>query len=196
MNVSAATVLLFVFLLIQYAQFKQNNDDTSNNHNDTSREENDTLYDVGSELDFLYCNSILGNNKSIEIKFGNESSVLDHWIDDLPLKVITHGWYRGSRNNFTGVFIIKTVDQVYNECIIYILYHCCSIGLDPASIGFECIPIQKERLNIDDAEFVDVIHTALGILGYMERMGHVDFYPNGGVAPQPGYKLLKLAESC
>ncbi|XP_015369895.1 PREDICTED: lipase member H-B-like [Diuraphis noxia] len=110
MNVSAATVLLFVFQLIHYAQFlifKQKNDDTSNDLNDSSREENETLFINGSKLDFLYCNSILGNNKSIEIKFGNESSVLDYWIDDYPLKVITHGWL-ASDNNFTGVFIIKT----------------------------------------------------------------------------------------
>jgi len=51
--------------------------------------------------------SILGNDKPIKIEFGNESSVLDYWIDDFPLKVITHGWL-ASDNNSTGVFTIKT----------------------------------------------------------------------------------------
>jgi len=43
----------------------------------------------------------------IDIEFGDESKVLDYWIDGLPLKVITHGWL-ASDENFTGVFCIKT----------------------------------------------------------------------------------------
>lgn len=64
--------------------------------------------------------------------------------------------------------------------------------MDPASPGFECIPIQKDRLNKEDAEFVDVIHTAGGTLGFLDSMGHVDFFPNGGIAPQPGYNLYRM----
>lgn len=52
-------------------------------------------------------NRRLGNNRSIKIEFGNESSIVDYWIDGLPLKVITHGWL-ASQINFTGVFCIKT----------------------------------------------------------------------------------------
>lgn len=37
-----------------------------------------------------------------------------------------------------------------------------------------------------DAEFVDVIHSCAGILGFKNPIGHIDFYPNGGGAPQPG----------
>lgn len=62
--------------------------------------------------------------------------------------------------------------------------------MDPARPGFEFIPFQKERLSKDDAEFVDVIHTAGGTLGIMDSLGHADFYPNDGVAPQPGYEVL------
>ncbi|KAM7285238.1 endothelial lipase isoform X2 [Ixodes scapularis] len=50
-------------------------------------------------------------------------------------------------------------------------------GLDPDNEGFE-----DERLDRDDADFVDVIHTSNGVyeLGMREPMGHVDFYPNRG----------------
>ncbi|XP_022166001.1 lipase member H-B-like [Myzus persicae] len=259
MNViTAATVLFLVFQLIHYAQFlifRRKDDDTPNDLIYSSRRDiKQKLFVNGHDLDFLYWNYILGNDKPIEIEFGNESSVLDYWIDDLPLKVITHGWL-ASDDNCTGVFVIKTAyvdvggynvvtvdwskiaeDIIYHKPAIltapvgkviaefldrmvaytgtqasdihllghslgaHVMGSCGSnfksgkigriTGLDPASPGFENIPIQKERLSKDDAEFVDVIHTAGGTLGFMDSMGHVDFYPNGGVAPQPGYDLL------
>jgi hypothetical protein len=57
-------------------------------------------------------------------------------------------------------------------------------GLDPAGPYFENTD-PSVRLDPTDAVFVDVIHTdgshnlLLG-LGGLQRMGHVDFYPNGG----------------
>jgi len=57
-------------------------------------------------------------------------------------------------------------------------------GLDPAGPYFENTD-PAVRLDPTDALFVDVIHTdgtnnlLLG-LGSLQRMGHVDFYPNGG----------------
>lgn len=56
---------------------------------------------------YLFELRYLGNDKPKEIKIGNESSVLEYWIDGLPLKVITHGWLQ-SDENFDGVFAIKT----------------------------------------------------------------------------------------
>lgn len=56
---------------------------------------------------FIYPNSILGNDRPIEIEFGKEFSVLDYWIDGFPLKAITHGWL-SSDDNCSGVFTIKT----------------------------------------------------------------------------------------
>ena len=44
----------------------------------------------------------------------------------------------------------------------------------------------NRRLSYSSAQFVDIIHTDGGILGNCETMGHVDFYPNGGNALQPG----------
>ncbi|XP_050547261.1 lipase member H-B-like isoform X1 [Daktulosphaira vitifoliae] len=59
-------------------------------------------------------------------------------------------------------------------------------GLDPAGPGFEYLQIDVPHLNYNDALFVDVIHTAAGVIGYSKSIGHVDFYPNGGKSPQPG----------
>jgi len=39
-------------------------------------------------------------------------------------------------------------------------------------------------LSIDDADYVDAIHTSK-IAGYDQPIGHADFYPNGGLF-QPG----------
>ena len=61
-------------------------------------------------------------------------------------------------------------------------------GLDPAGPGYK---YHKRLLNRHDAKFVDVIHTNAGYLlpyfGYLEPLGHVDFYPNGGTH-MPGCK--------
>jgi hypothetical protein len=42
------------------------------------------------------------------------------------------------------------------------------------------------RLDPGDADLVDAIHTCGGSLGFPNPYTHVDFYPNGGIAPQPG----------
>lgn len=43
-----------------------------------------------------------------------------------------------------------------------------------------------DRLDVGDAQFVNVLHTSAGILSYPEAIGHVDFFPNGDVVPQVG----------
>lgn len=63
-------------------------------------------------------------------------------------------------------------------------------GLDPAGPYYEWTP-KEVRLDQDDADFVDVIHTNAielfkGIgFGIMAPIGDVDYYPNGGQV-QPG----------
>ncbi|XP_063897576.1 pancreatic triacylglycerol lipase [Helicoverpa armigera] len=52
-------------------------------------------------------------------------------------------------------------------------------GLDPAGPCFSDV-IETFRLNANDADFVDVIHSDAGVFGVSENVGHVDFYPNGG----------------
>ncbi|XP_028173132.1 inactive pancreatic lipase-related protein 1-like [Ostrinia furnacalis] len=71
-------------------------------------------------------------------------------------------------------------------------------GLDPARPLFE-LPLMDPNFRLDpsDANFVDIIHTCGGILGYRDSHGHADFYPNGGKAPQPGCGGIKdIIEGC
>lgn len=57
-------------------------------------------------------------------------------------------------------------------------------GLDPAFPLYFGGP--QFHLSKGDADFVDVIHTDAGILGYPYPIGDVDFYPNMGIKFQPG----------
>ncbi|KAL6986587.1 hypothetical protein U1Q18_051233, partial [Sarracenia purpurea var. burkii] len=41
------------------------------------------------------------------------------------------------------------------------------------------------RLDVNDAEFVQVIHTSGNFISFEDNIGHVDFYPNSGKLPQP-----------
>lgn len=58
------------------------------------------------------------------------------------------------------------------------------IGLDPAFPLYMFVD-PLSRLSVDAAEFVDIIHTDGGVLGYPWPLGHADFYPNQGIL-QPG----------
>ncbi|CAG7729815.1 unnamed protein product [Allacma fusca] len=60
-------------------------------------------------------------------------------------------------------------------------------ALDPAGPGFNHVE-PYERLDSQDAHYVQVIHTSGKSLGIWEPIGHVDLYLNGGKAPQPGCK--------
>ncbi|XP_043801526.1 lipase member H-like [Apis laboriosa] len=62
-------------------------------------------------------------------------------------------------------------------------------ALDPAGPLFY---ILNAHLTNSDAKFVDVIHTDIGILGLAKKVGHVDFYVNYGVRPQPGCTSTNL----
>ena len=71
-------------------------------------------------------------------------------------------------------------------------------GLDPAGPWF---PLNETdtRLDITDADFVDIIHTNSGNLSedewsFLEPIGHVDFYPNGG-QQQPGCPVANSSQN-
>ena len=57
-------------------------------------------------------------------------------------------------------------------------------GLDPAGPYFSDVK-EDVRLDPRDARYVDVIHTDAGVFGTSRKLGHIDFYPNGG-SQQPG----------
>ncbi|CAG7829682.1 unnamed protein product [Allacma fusca] len=70
-------------------------------------------------------------------------------------------------------------------------------GLDPAGPGFISVPM-KIRLDSGDADFVDIIHTNMGSVlfaqyGTPQKLGHVDFFPNGG-SRQPACDVSLLTE--
>ncbi|RNA40557.1 pancreatic lipase-related 2-like [Brachionus plicatilis] len=63
-------------------------------------------------------------------------------------------------------------------------------GMDPAGPLF--FNRQSERrLNKNDADFVDIIHTDAGTLGIGKEVGHLDFFPNGGLF-QAGCGLIHM----
>ncbi|CAG9861221.1 unnamed protein product [Phyllotreta striolata] len=69
------------------------------------------------------------------------------------------------------------------------------VGLDPALPLFPWDEVDG-RLDPTDAQFVQVIHTCSGILGYNRDLGHVDYWPNGG-SDQPGCGgLLDIGGAC
>lgn len=67
------------------------------------------------------------------------------------------------------------------------------IGLDPAGPLFS-VGVLDDRLDTSDASFVQIIHTNGEILGFDTPIGHVDYFPNGGMS-QPGCGL-DLAGTC
>lgn len=69
-------------------------------------------------------------------------------------------------------------------------------ALDAAGPLYESpIPVdENNRLDKNDAEFVDCIHTDGGIFGMVQPIGHVDFYPNGGLPRQPGCAIINIRQ--
>lgn len=64
-------------------------------------------------------------------------------------------------------------------------------GLDPAGPDFE-VPVRDKnsRLSDDDANIVEVVHTNIGMNGFANAIGTIDFYVNGGGPVQPGCSEL------
>jgi Lipase. len=65
-------------------------------------------------------------------------------------------------------------------------------GLDPTIIFYQTNNKTKD-LDSTDALFVDVIHTAAGVLGQWGPSGHADYYVNGGTS-QPGCGSFSIIE--
>ena len=65
-----------------------------------------------------------------------------------------------------------------------LINHCLLKGLDPADTVWAWID-PSTRLDITDGEFVDIMHTnggnaSDGDYGFVQPLGHADFYVNGG----------------
>lgn len=65
-------------------------------------------------------------------------------------------------------------------------------ALDAAAPLFEGAVDVLTGLEKGDAEIVDAIHTDGGFFGRKNAIGTVDFFPNGGIGPQPGCSIRSL----
>ncbi|XP_030372045.1 lipoprotein lipase [Scaptodrosophila lebanonensis] len=77
-----------------------------------------------------------------------------------------------------GAHLAGAVGQLVGQELNQQLPHITA--LDPSAIGH-----LKHELSAADAAFVEVIHTNGENLGTLQRLGHIDYYPNGGQI-QPG----------
>ncbi|BES94658.1 Lipase [Nesidiocoris tenuis] len=68
------------------------------------------------------------------------------------------------------------------------------VGLDPASPLFK--PGGPDTIDRRSAFFVQIIHTCGTFEGMIDPVGDVDFYPNGGLPPQPGCENADNPTSC
>ncbi|KAI1286436.1 Lipase member H [Halotydeus destructor] len=64
-------------------------------------------------------------------------------------------------------------------------------GFQKASLGYGS---SEFHLNRAHAHYVDIIHTS-DVLGFKEAIGHVDFYPNGGVSQSCGIPSFLCSHS-
>jgi len=70
-------------------------------------------------------------------------------------------------------------------------------ALDPAGPMFHTnYTSHEEKLSPEDAEVVDVIHTAGRWLGMDGVVGDIDFYPSGGIASMPGCEGEDVGLGC
>lgn len=79
-------------------------------------------------------------------------------------------------SGFTGKNVIKNTGEAVAEIV----------GLDPANLDNLSLLSNDDKLYKEDADLVVVIHTDGLEGGSLDPIGNIDFYPNGGQAPQPG----------
>ncbi|ALC39640.1 maker507 [Drosophila busckii] len=92
------------------------------------------------------------------------------WMTPDKLHVIGHG---------LGAHVAGQLSNYVNQKLKHIT------GLDPLSAEFHKLH-KRAKLDKDDAEFVDVIHTDPFERGMLLPVGHADFYPNPAMAYQTG----------
>ncbi|GLH00075.1 Vitellogenin-1 [Gryllus bimaculatus] len=100
---------------------------------------------------------------------------------------------RGAR--ITGLYRKDRFQGAFSTCLTAMFFYV--LGLDPALPGFQYYEYAEGRLDETDGEFVQVIHTCSGALGYTSPIGHADFYPNNGTPMQPGCCCMpEVVQAC
>ncbi|XP_013193869.2 lipase member H-B-like [Amyelois transitella] len=89
----------------------------------------------------------------------------------------------------TVSYIAKNFKQITGKTITKIT------ALEPSGPCFRHLP-PNDRLDHTDAEFVEVIHTNIDGFGMAVKMGHVDFYVNGGEFQPTDLLTLPCAATC
>ncbi|XP_012545702.1 lipase member H-B [Bombyx mori] len=69
------------------------------------------------------------------------------------------------------------------------------VALEPSGPCFRTL-VSDDRLNPSDAGFVQVVHTNIDGYGMANRMGHVDFYVNGGEYQPSDINLYPCTTTC
>lgn len=83
--------------------------------------------------------------------------------------------------------------MIFFYCSIFIFFYFIFYpGLDPAGPRWGG---NAQALNTQAGRYVEAIHTDGGTLGIMDRIAHVDYYPNGGRNPQPGCWISTCSHS-
>lgn len=105
-----------------------------------------------------------------------------------PYTPFLFGETRGT-NNLFGIS-----GKCYYYFISFLFCYFPYIGLDPAFPLYMFVN-PSSRLSADAADFVDIIHTDGGVLGYPWPLGHADFFPNLGIPLQPGCAKQELSKN-
>lgn len=127
-----------------------------------------SVYYIKNQYTYYTCNNYYPHRLiSYYIKYLNTMFVLYNIIIYAPYRYSVGAHIAGLASNFINSGKIGRIT-----------------GLDPTII-FYMSNNRSRDLDPTDAHFVDIIHTAAGILGQWGPSGHADFYVNGGTS-QPG----------
>ncbi|KAH9627749.1 hypothetical protein HF086_017292 [Spodoptera exigua] len=109
--------------------------------------------------------------------------------------ILLHGWRADATSDFNRVLVpgesvARFIDWLNTVTgAVPSMYHIVghSIGAHKAALeaAFPGWITHSEKFRSTDGAYTEVIHTNAGVLGYITPLGHVDFYPNGGVG-MPG----------
>lgn len=163
----------------------------------------------------------MGNKNHITIE-----PIRNAYLSKRETNLLIVDWESGARQNYdksralvpqVAKRVAKRLKQFFRSLnilpsTVHILGHSlgahisCNVGrhfggqigritaLDPAGPLF--LKSAPDACNKNDAQFVDAIHTDVGVLGEAATRGHIDFYPNRGFPPQPGCYMLDILTAC